>query len=144
MTTYGIGLAKRSRRFTVFTLTDPDRVVVDVRAAFPTVQRQVCFFNLKRYLESREPFYTPRLRPVPRRAPATGTMDRLFAGVLPGEWKRWLRLLLQGGSTETIAREIIPTLHQFSSVDWVKIHDPEGTTLIPEGPSDSTPACLQP
>lgn len=44
VTTYRIGPAKRSRGYTVFTLTDPARVVVDVRAAFPTIQRRVYFF----------------------------------------------------------------------------------------------------
>ncbi len=36
VTTYGIGLAKRTP-FTVFTLTKPSRLVIDVGAAFPTV-----------------------------------------------------------------------------------------------------------
>lgn len=168
VTTYGIGLAKRTR-FDVFTLRNPARVVIDVRAAFRTVQRRVYFFNQKRYLENREPFYTPKLRPVRRGTPAIGTMDRLFAGVLPAERASGLRLLRSeatgfrrlsiedgiarihltggcssGGSTVTVSGEIVPTLRQFASVDWVKIYDPDGTTLTPEGRSDSTPECLQP
>ncbi len=44
VTTYGVGLAKRSP-FTVSWLHDPDRVVIDIRAAFPTVDRRVFFFD---------------------------------------------------------------------------------------------------
>ena len=40
VTTYGIGLARRTA-YDVSVLRNPSRVVVDVRAAFPTVQRAV-------------------------------------------------------------------------------------------------------
>ncbi len=59
VTTYRIGPAKRSRRYTVFTLTDPARVVVDVRAAFPTIQRRV-YFSSSASLASRAPLSMPR------------------------------------------------------------------------------------
>lgn len=168
VTTYGIGLAKRTR-FEVFTLRNPARVVIDIRAAFRTVDRQVYFFHEQRFLDNEEPFFVPRLRPVPRRTPAVGVLDRLFAGVLPRERDRGLRLLRSeatgftdltiedgiarvrltggcgsGGSTVTIAGEILPTLRQFDSVDWVKIYDPDGNTLDPSGASDSVPECLEP
>jgi hypothetical protein len=96
-------------------------------------------------------------------------MDRLFAGPLPGERAHGLRLLLSGakdfadlsiedgiarvrlvggcrsgGSTVTIAGEIMPTLRQFDSVDWVKIYGPGGNTADPDGPGDSIPDCLNP
>jgi Fe-S cluster biogenesis protein NfuA len=49
-----------------------------------------------------------------------------------------------GGSTVTIAGEIMPTLRQFDTVDWVKVLDPSGSTADPTGPGDSIPDCLNP
>jgi hypothetical protein len=49
-----------------------------------------------------------------------------------------------GGSTVSIAGEIMPTLKQFSSVQGVKIYDPTGNTEVPNGPTDSIPECLEP
>lgn len=168
VTSYGIGLAKRTA-FEVFTLRDPDRVVVDIRAAFPTVDRKVWFFDEDRFVANDEPFFVPRMRPVRVATPAIGVMDRLFAGVLPRERANGLRLLrsdatgyadltidngiarvrLTGGcsshgSTVTIAGSIMPTLRQLARVDWVKIYGPGGHTADPTGPSDSIPACLNP
>jgi hypothetical protein len=168
VTTYGIGLAKRTD-FQVFTLQDPDRVVIEIRAAFRTVDRKVFFFNLDNYIDNVEPFFSPVLRPVRARAPATGVLDRLFAGPLRSEKPDGLRLLrsrargfddlvianrvarvrLTGGcssngSTVSIAGEIMPTLRQFPSVDWVKIFDPAGDTGSPSGNTDSIPGCLEP
>lgn len=168
VTTYGIGLAKRTR-FQVRTLQNPSRVVIDVRAAFRTVNRKVYFFNSDRFVANREPFFTPRWRPVRPVAPATGVMDRLFAGPLASERADGLRLLRSraksyadleiarriarvrltggcssGGSTVTVAGEIMPTLRQFATVDWVKIYSPRGQTARPGGRTDSIPACLEP
>jgi hypothetical protein len=168
VTTYGIGLAKRTR-FEVSTLQNPSRVVIEIRAAFPTVDRQVFFLNRDNYVDNVQPFFTPVLRPVRPGSPATGVMDRLFAGLLRSERADGLRLLRSratgfddlliedgvaevrltggcnsGGSTVTIAGEIMPTLRQFPTVDWVKILDPGGDTASPTGDTDSIPACLEP
>jgi hypothetical protein len=168
VTTYGIGLAQR-QPFRLFTLTNPDRVVLDVDAAFPTVQRRVYFFDADRFAANQQPFYVPVLRPVLPLSPATGVMDRLFAGPTAGERSGGLRFLASGatgftgltisqgiarvrltggcssgGSTETIAGEIFPTLRQFGSVDFVKIYDPSGHTERPTGAVDSIPECLEP
>jgi hypothetical protein len=168
VTTYGIGLAKRTA-VDVTTLRGPDRVVVDVRAAFRTVNRQVWFFHEDRFVDNREPFFVPRSRPLRATIPATSAMDRLFAGVLPRERAAGLRLLRSdakdfadlriadqiarvrlvggcssGGSTVAIAGSIMPTLRQFPTVDWVKIYGPGGHTASPNGPSDSIPDCLNP
>jgi hypothetical protein len=168
VTTYGLGLAKRSR-FDVFTLSNPDRVVVDVAAAFRTVNRRVWFFDEDRFVANEEPFFVSRRRPVRAATPATSLMDRLFAGVLPRERAAGLRLLRSratgvadvrvadriarvrlvggcdsGGSTVTVAGSIMPTLRQLPSVDWVKIFGPGGNTAEPNGPSDSIPGCLEP
>jgi hypothetical protein len=168
VTTYGIGLAKRTT-FSVFTLQSPSRVVVDIRAAFPTVQRKVFFLDKDNFVNNVQPFFVARLRPVRTDSPATGVMDRLFAGPLSSEKADGLRLIrshakgfaglaitngvarvrLTGGcnsdgSTVTVAGEIMPTLRQFANVAAVKISDPAGTTEQPNGQADSIPACLEP
>lgn len=168
VTTYGIGLAKKTD-FDVFTLDDPSRVVIDIRAAFRTVERKVFFFNRDNFLDNVDPFFTARLRPVRPRTPATGVMDRLFAGPLTSERADGLRLLRSratgfddlvvvdgvarvrltggcssGGSTVTVAGEIMPTLRRLAGIDRVKILDPAGTTENPNGHTDSIPVCLEP
>lgn len=168
VTTYGIGLAKRTP-FEVSTLRNPSRVVIDVRAAFRTERRPVFFLDRDRFLDNVEPFFVSRMRPVRPGTPATGLMDRLFAGPLPTERRAGLRLVRSratgyadlavaggvarvrltggcssGGSTVTVAGSIIPTLRALPTVDWVKVLDPAGSTGTPTGPSDSIPACLEP
>jgi hypothetical protein len=168
VTTYGLGLARRTP-FTVSTLQSPPRVVVEVRAAFPTVQRPVWFLDRDRFADNHEPFFVPVLRPVRPGAPATGLMDRLFAGPLPREQARGLRLLRSGasgyddlsvtggtadlrltggcrsgGSTVTIAGEVLPMLLRLPTVDRVVLRDPAGATLDPDGTGSSTPECLEP
>ena len=168
VTTYGLGLARRTP-FTVSTLQSPPRVVVEVAAAFPTVERKVWFFHRDRFVDNREPFFVPVLRPVRPGTPATGLMDRLFAGPLPAEQARGLRLLrsgatgyddlavvdgtadlrltgrcTSGGSTVTIAGEVLPTLLRLPTVDRVVLRDPSGSTLDADGPGSSTPECLEP
>jgi hypothetical protein len=168
VTTYGLGLAKRTR-VRVTTLQAPPRVVVEVGARFPTVERKVWFFHRDRFVGNREPFFVPVRRLVRPGAPATGVMDRLFAGPLARERARGLRLLRSGatgyddltvsagvadlrltgrcssrGSTVTVAGEVLPTLEQFPTVDRVVLRDAAGGTLDPDGPGDSTPECLEP
>ena len=168
VTTYGIGLAKKTP-FHVSTLQSPSRVVIDIRAAFPTVDRKVFFFNRDNFVDNVDPFFSSVLRPVRPSSPATGVMDRLFAGPLASEKADGLRLLrshargfadlviadgvarvrLTGGcnsdgSTVSVAGEIMPTLRQFANVDQVKIFDPSGSTESPTGHTDSIPACLEP
>lgn len=168
VTTYGLGLAKRTP-VRVTTLQAPPRVVVEVGAGFATVQRKVWFLDRDRFVEDHEPFFVAVRRPVVPGAPATGLMDRLFAGPLAGERSRGLRLLRSGatgyddltvaggtadlrltgrcrsgGATVSIAGEVLPTLDQLPTVDRVVLRDAAGSTLDPDGPGDSTPACLEP
>lgn len=168
VTSYGIGLA-RKESFRVFTLRSPDRLVIDINAALPTATKQVWLFNQKRFLANTEPFFTPVARPVQPLTPALGVMDRIFAGPTPTEYSSGLRALLSkatgfanlriadgiayvrltggcssGGSTVTIAGEIMPSLRQFSTVDHVKIYDPSWRTENPTGQTDSIPECLEP
>ena len=96
-------------------------------------------------------------------------MQRLFAGPTQAELARGLKFvssgatgfkilsirdgvarvqllgkISSGGSTFTIASEIMPTLKQFRSVRWVKIYDRFGHTERPFGHSDSIPFSLEP
>lgn len=168
VTTYGIGLAKRTD-FQVSTRSNPTRVVIKIRAGFRTVDRQVFFLNRDNFVDNVDPFFSPVVRPVRPKTPAAGVMDRLFSGPVGSEKADGLRLLRSGatgyadlgiadgvaevrltgrcssnGSTVTVAGEIMPTLRQFSSVDWVKIFDAAGDTGSPTGNTDSIPACLEP
>ena len=168
VTTYGLGLATRTP-VRVTTLQAPPRVVVEVGAGFATVERKVWFFHRDRFVDNREPFFVPVTRLVRPATPATGVLDRLFAGPLPRERARGLRLLRSGatgyddlavsggaadlrltgrcssgGSTVSIAGEVLPTLKQFATVQRVVLRDAQGSTLDPDGPGDSTPECLEP
>lgn len=168
VTTYGIGLMSR-QPYKVWTLRYPSRVVVDIGAAFPTVSRRVWMFSSSRYLANTEPFFTPVYRRVLAGLPATTLMHRLYAGPTSAEYAHGLRLLLSGttgfnyltvangvakvrltgscssgGSTVTIAGQIIPTLKQLPGVRAVKIYDARSTTGSPFGVTDSIPSCLEP
>jgi hypothetical protein len=168
VTTYGIGLAKKST-VRVSTLRSPARVVVDIGAAFRTVNRRVFFVDSDRVTANLDPFVTGKVRPVRPLSPARGLMDRLFAEPTPGERAAGLILVRSGasgyaglsiadglarvrltggcssgGSTVTIADEIMPTLRALASVRWVKILGPGGRTERPNGHTDSIPACLEP
>lgn len=168
VTTYGVGLAKRTSVHT-FTLSGPSRVVIDIRAAFSTDRRSVYFLDRDRFVANRPPFFVPRARQVRTGTPAVGLMDRLFAGPVPAERADGLRLVRSGatgftdlrisdgiarvqltggcdsgGSTVTIAGEIMPMLRQLASVRWVKIYGPAGHTERPNGRVDSIPTCLEP
>lgn len=167
--TYGVGLAKKTS-YEVSTLSDPSRVVLDIRAKFDTEWRKVYFVDAENYADGDKPYLRSVLRRVRPSAPATAVLDRLFAGPTRAEKRDGLRLVrskarsfadLQisangvarvrltggcssGGSTLTVADEIRRTLKQFSTVDWVKIYDPAGRTQTPKGRSDSIPECLEP
>jgi Fe-S cluster biogenesis protein NfuA len=49
-----------------------------------------------------------------------------------------------GGSTVTVAGEIMRTLKQFPTVRWVKIYDPQGNTDPPTGRGTPILECLEP
>jgi hypothetical protein len=143
--------------------------VIDIATPFPTVLRRVYFENRPRFDAGTQPYVTSVVRPVLPNTPATGAIDRLFAGPTPSEYAAGLRAQLSkargftaltihnrlarlkltggcssGGSTFTIADEIYPTLKQFATVNFVKIYDPAGNTENPGGQRDSIPTCLEP
>jgi Sporulation and spore germination len=156
---FGLGVQKQT---TFHVRVQAHRVVVDVGAAFPTSLRKV-------FLVDSNAHVAPVQRRVPASSPAGATLQSLFAGPTPSERANGLRLVrsratgfdqlaiaggiarlrltggcASGGSTTTVASEIVPTLKQFPSVDWVKISDRNGHTETPSGSSDSIPACLEP
>jgi hypothetical protein len=165
---FGVGLA-RAEPFHVFTLTGPSRVVIDVRTPYRTVPVRDYFLNVHRFAAGKEPFVQAVSRPVIPPATAFGAVQRLFAGPTQAELANGLSFvssratgfknlsirdgvariqltgkISSGGSTFTIANEIMPTLKQFPSVHWVKIYDQFGRTERPAGHSDSIPFSLEP
>ena len=168
VTSFGIGLSER-QPYTTLTLSNPYRVMIDIKAAFRTVPRDVWYFAPDRFSTGQEPYFVPVRRPVLPLTPAVGVLDRLFAGPTDGEKAQGLAFLASeatgftglsisqrvarvqltggcnaGGSTASIAGEIFPALKQFTTVDWVKILDPEGGTERPTGLCDSIPFGLEP
>ena len=72
-----------------------------------------------------------------------------FADLRVSQWKvAHVRLLgpisSDGSAVITIATQIIPTLMQFPTVDWVNVYDEDGKTEQPDGPVDSIPVQLEP
>ncbi|GAA0379428.1 hypothetical protein Acor_00770 [Acrocarpospora corrugata] len=165
---FGVGVSRKAP-IRLYTLKNPSRVVVEIGTPYRTVNVKTYFMNNANFNVGRQPYTKGVVRPVPVSGSAAGALQRLFAGPTPGEAAKWLhfeashatgfskvtikngiaRVYLtgacsSGGSTFTIADEIIPTLKQFSSVKWVKIYDPSGWTQQPAGASDSLPDCLEP
>ena len=166
--TFGLGVQKRTS-YTVTKLQNPDRVVVDVRAGFPTTNRKIWLVDTDAVETGNGPYFVPRQRPIRNDAPAAAALHALFAGPTPQERADGLRLVTShawgfadlriadriarlrltrgcnsNGSTITVAGEIMPTLRQFPTVDWVKIYGPGGSTEQPQGQVDSIPTCLEP
>src|SRR5690606_4362690 len=105
-------------------------------------QRRVWFLDRDNFVAGQEPYFRSTSRRVLPSSPATGVLDRLYAGPTPAERSnRDLRLIRSGttgfddlvisnriarvrllgkcssgGSTVTIAGEILPTLRQYASV----------------------------
>ena len=166
---YGIGLAKRTP-FTVTTRTGPSRVVVSIRAGFPTVSAATCGSSTGTPSSPAPSPSSPRSpgrsgcgtrRPVSSTGSSPGPPPpRHAAGLrlLRSKARGWADLSIandvarvrltrscsSGGSTVTVAGEIMPTLRQLAAVDFVKILAPDGSTETPAGRSDSIPACLEP
>ncbi len=165
---FGVGVS-RAAPFRVFTLNRPSRVVIDLRTPYRTVTVRDYFLNVNRFKVGHEPYTQAVLRKVIPPATAFGAMQRLFAGPTQAELAYGLRFVASGatgfknlsirdgvariqltgkvssgGSTFTIAGEIMPTLKQFPSVHWVKIFDQYGHTEHPYGHVDSIPESLEP
>ncbi len=162
MVSFGAALMARTS-YTVQKLTNPSRVVIDVRNDYARTRVPVYLTNAAT-AETRAVW-----RYVPSGAPATGALHRMFAGPTAGEAAAGVSNTLSGatgfrnlsitagiarvqltggcssgGSAFTIANQIGDTLSQFSTVQWVKILSPSGQTGSPTGNTDSLPECLEP
>jgi hypothetical protein len=165
---FGVGLAQKAP-FKVYAQPRLGRVILDVRAPSRTVPVRDYFLNTHRFATGKEPYIAAVSRPVIPPTTAFGAMQRLFAGPTQAELAQGLKFvssgatgfkilgisdgvarvqltgsIRSGGSTFTIANEIMPTLKQFPSVHWVKIYDKYGHTERPYGHSDSIPLSLEP
>ena len=165
---FGVGLAQKAP-IHMYAQPKLGRVVLDINAPRWTVPVKDYFMNTHRFATGRGPGTEAVYRPVIPPATAFGAMQRLFAGPTQAEQARGLKFvssgatgfkilsirdgvarvqltgkLSGGGSTFTIANEIMPTLKQFPSVHWVKIYDQNGHTERPSGHSDSIPSSLEP
>lgn len=165
---YGVGLMKREP-FTVTTLRNPSRVVVDVETTFRTVTRPVFLLDRDAYRDGSGPALQAVRRRVPAAAPATGVLHRLYAGPTPAERAAGLGLVRSrttgfagltisdgtadvrllgacssGGATFTIANHVVRSLKAFSTVDRVVLRDRHGRTADAGGTGDSIPVCLEP
>ena len=166
---YGVGLQKRTA-FHTHRLSSPARVVVDVTTPFTTVDRKVWFADSGKIADNATSVVTSVWRQVLPGTPATGLMDRLYAGPTAAEKARglllttsrtsgWTNLRVSadgiarvqltgrcgdGSAVVTVADEIMPMLRQLSTVDHVKVYGPDGTTEHPTGHRDSIPECLEP
>ena len=165
---FGVGLAQKAP-IHMYAQPKLGRVVLDINAPRWTVPVKDYFMNTHRFATGRGPGTEAVYRPVIPPATAFGAMQRLFAGPTQAEQARGLKFassgatgfkilsirdgvarvqltgkLSGGGSTFTIANEIMPTLKQLPSVHWVKIYDQKGHTERPFGHSDSIPFSLEP
>lgn len=166
---FGVGLA-RKEPVHVSTLTQPSRVVIDITTPYRTVSVRDYFLDSKAFAAGHAPYTKAVTRPVIPPSTAFGALQRLFAGPTQAERAQGLRFVSSkatgftnlrisgagvarvqltggcssGGSTFTIANEIMRTLKQFLSVHWVKIYDPSGHTERPTGHTDSIPSSLEP
>lgn len=134
-----------------------------------TLVVQVFYLDQNAFNIGRLPYVRPVERQVPAAAPEAASLEALFEGPTTEERTGGLRFVASeatgiaefsilegtaqvrlaggcssGGSTFTVADEIVPTLLQFTSIDAVKIYDPSGETAIPDDPGDSIPFCLEP
>ena len=166
--TFGLGVQKRTS-YTVRSCTAPTASWSTSRAGFPTTTRKVWLVD-RDAVATGTPRTSSRSAAGPRRrARPPRRCTRCSPGRPRPERAAGLRLVrsrawgfddLQiasgiarvrltrgcgsGGSTITVAGEIVPTLRQFPTVDWVKIYAPGGSTEQPRGQVDSIPACLEP
>jgi len=165
---FGVGVAT-AEPFRMYALPSAGQVVLQIQAPYRTVTVRDYFLSTHQFATGRGPLTQAVSRSVIPPATAFGALQRLFAGPTQAEQARGLKFassgatgfkilsisggvarvqltgkLSSGGSTFTIASEIMPTLKQFPSVHWVKIYDHNGRTERPSGPSDSIPFSLEP
>ncbi len=134
------------------------------------VEITVYFTNSDRYAEGTPPYEEPVTRTVDASANMPeAVIDEFFEGPTAEEREQGLELIDSGftgfssltiedgvanihltgdcqsrGAVYTVAQPIMKNLLQFSDVEYVKIYDAQGNTELPDGESNSIPACLEP
>jgi hypothetical protein len=134
------------------------------------VEVAVYFTDDDRYVEGTPPFEVPVSRQVAASSDTPeAVMRAFFEGPTAEERDEGLALISNGftgfssltiedgvariyltgecrsaGGVYTVAQPIMKNLLQFPEVDYVKIYDSRGNTELPEGRSNSIPACLEP
>jgi hypothetical protein len=158
--------------FRAFTLSG-NRLVVDIAhtGKNPWYCGEVYFADQQKIINNIDPPVTAVERRLTKPAVAGAALEQLFNGPNEAERERGLRFVdshatgfadlrvsqwkiahvrllgpisSDGSAVITIATQIIPTLKQFPTVDWVKIYDEDGKTQQPDGPVDSIPEQLEP
>jgi hypothetical protein len=81
---FGIGLAKQTQ-FSVFTLTNPSRVVIDIKATFTTVPTQIFFVDSHAFAIGQGSYVRAVLRQVIPPNVGARSLNWLFAGPTPDE-----------------------------------------------------------
>jgi hypothetical protein len=130
----------------------------------------VYFTDSARYAVGTPPFEAAVTRTIPTTDDlAAAVLDEFFLGPTPEEQARGLERIASGftgyrdlviedgiahvylagpctshGATYTIAQPLMANLLQLPNIEYVKIYDEEGTTEVPDGPSNSIPFCLEP
>ncbi len=136
----------------------------------PTVEIKVYFTDRAHLVSGEPPFEAAVVRTVPAGANLPeAALDAFFAGPTAEEQAQGLELLASGftgwsslevhdgiarvhlsgpcithGAAYTIASALFRTLTQFDEIRYVKIYDSSGDTGVPDGPTNSIPACLEP
>jgi spore germination protein GerM len=146
---------------------DDDAVSSSTEPPPDATEVTVYFVNEARFNAGTEPYVDSVSREVDSENPMQGAVDALFVGPLDSEeglifvasgatgaemvsFENGVATVqlagecASGGSTLTIANELIPTLKDFDDVTTVKILDAAGETETPEGVEDSIPVCLEP
>lgn len=134
------------------------------------VEITVYFTDSDRYAQAKPPYEAPVSRLVDASADVPeAVMSAFFEGPTEDERERGLELISSGftgfssltiedgiarialtgecrshGGVYTVAEPITRNLLQFPEVEYVKIYDEQGNTQLPEGESNSIPACLEP
>jgi hypothetical protein len=143
---------------------------VPTSAAPDLVPITVYFTDSARYAAGTPPFEAAVTRMIASTGDlAAAVLDEFFLGPTPEEQARGLERIASGftgyrdlviedgtahiylagpctshGATYTIAQPLMANLLQLPDIEYVKIYDEEGTTEVPDGPSNSIPFCLEP
>ncbi|MFT4622481.1 MAG: hypothetical protein ACI8PZ_001137 [Myxococcota bacterium] len=145
----------------------PGAESLDKRGPKPKATIDIFFADRAKFDAGEELALTTVQREIGEKAQHRNTLKAMFKGPRAAERERGLELLHSGaegfhefaledgvatlmlrggcdggGADLTVYDLILANLKQFDDVRTVKLLDPKGATLNPDGPGDSKPACL--